>query len=130
MVPKAGLEPAQASPTTPSRWRVYQFHHFGNKAHYFLSVPFELPLDFGASFFAGAGAFFGTAGALCFEFIIVETELLCLPLVKASSREVSMKITAAATVTLFRKGADPWLPKTVWLAPAPNAAPMSLPRPV
>ena len=24
MVPKAGLEPAQAWPTTPSRWRVYQ----------------------------------------------------------------------------------------------------------
>ena len=31
MVPKAGFEPAQASPTTPSRWRVYQFHHFGTK---------------------------------------------------------------------------------------------------
>jgi len=61
---------------------------------------------------------------------MVETELLCLPLVKASSKEVSMKMTAAATVTLLRKGADPWLPKTVWLAPAPNAAPMSLPRPV
>ena|GEM_PF-4756990 len=25
---KAGFEPAQAKPTTPSRWRVYQFHHF------------------------------------------------------------------------------------------------------
>ena len=28
-MPKAGLEPARESPTTPSRWRVYQFHHFG-----------------------------------------------------------------------------------------------------
>ena len=28
-MPKAGLEPARGSPTTPSRWRVYQFHHFG-----------------------------------------------------------------------------------------------------
>ena len=25
---KAGLEPARAMLTTPSRWRVYQFHHF------------------------------------------------------------------------------------------------------
>ncbi len=29
LVPKAGLEPARAMLTTPSRWRVYQFHHFG-----------------------------------------------------------------------------------------------------
>jgi hypothetical protein len=29
MVPMAGLEPARALPTTPSRWRVYQFHHIG-----------------------------------------------------------------------------------------------------
>ena len=29
MVPKGGFEPPRGSPTTPSRWRVYQFHHFG-----------------------------------------------------------------------------------------------------
>ncbi len=29
LVPKTGVEPARAKPTTPSRWRVYQFHHFG-----------------------------------------------------------------------------------------------------
>ena len=29
MVPKAGFEPARVFPTTPSRWRVYRFHHFG-----------------------------------------------------------------------------------------------------
>ncbi|GEM_PF-203161 len=28
LVRKAGLEPARAMLTTPSRWRVYQFHHF------------------------------------------------------------------------------------------------------
>ena len=29
MVPKGGFEPPRGWPTTPSRWRVYQFHHFG-----------------------------------------------------------------------------------------------------
>ena len=29
LVPKGGLEPPRAMLTTPSRWRVYQFHHFG-----------------------------------------------------------------------------------------------------
>ena len=29
LVPKGGFEPPRGSPTTPSRWRVYQFHHFG-----------------------------------------------------------------------------------------------------
>jgi hypothetical protein len=28
-VPKGGFEPPRVLPTTPSRWRVYQFHHFG-----------------------------------------------------------------------------------------------------
>ena len=30
LVPRAGFEPTQAMPTTPSRWRVYQFHHLGS----------------------------------------------------------------------------------------------------
>jgi hypothetical protein len=29
-VPKPGFEPGRELPTTPSRWRVYQFHHFGS----------------------------------------------------------------------------------------------------
>ena len=29
VVPRAGVEPARELPTTPSRWRVYQFHHLG-----------------------------------------------------------------------------------------------------
>jgi hypothetical protein len=32
MVPKGGFEPPRGLPTTPSRWRVYQFHHFGNRS--------------------------------------------------------------------------------------------------
>ena len=32
MVPKGGFEPPRGLPTTPSRWRVYQFHHFGTIA--------------------------------------------------------------------------------------------------
>jgi|GEM_PF-3329553 len=29
MVPMGGLEPPWTTSTTPSRWRVYQFHHIG-----------------------------------------------------------------------------------------------------
>ena len=43
-------------------------------------------------------------------------------------REVSIKITAVATVILLRKGVAPVLPKTVWLEP-PKAAPMLAPFP-
>jgi hypothetical protein len=31
-VPKGGFEPPRGLPTTPSRWRVYQFHHFGSRS--------------------------------------------------------------------------------------------------
>jgi hypothetical protein len=30
VVPKPGFEPGRELPTTPSRWRVCQFHHFGS----------------------------------------------------------------------------------------------------
>jgi hypothetical protein len=36
MVPKGGFEPPRGLPTTPSRWRVYQFHHFG--VHLFFAM--------------------------------------------------------------------------------------------
>jgi hypothetical protein len=29
LVPMGGLEPPWTTSTTPSRWRVYQFHHIG-----------------------------------------------------------------------------------------------------
>jgi hypothetical protein len=51
-----------------------------------------------------------------------------LPKRRARVREVSMKITAAATVTFCRKELAPALPKTVWLDP-PKAAPMLAPFP-
>jgi hypothetical protein len=46
----------------------------------------------------------------------------------ARLRAVSMKITAATTVTLLRKVVAPRLPKRVWLDP-PKAAPISAPLP-
>ena len=44
MVPKGGFEPPRGLPTTPSRWRVYQFHHFGNLL---IQNPSHLPLTKG-----------------------------------------------------------------------------------
>jgi hypothetical protein len=44
LVPKGGFEPPRGSPTTPSRWRVYQFHHFGNLL---IQNPSHLPLTKG-----------------------------------------------------------------------------------
>ena len=41
-----------------------------------------------------------------------------------------MKITTAAVVILVIKPVVPELPKSVWLAPEPNAAPISDPLPV
>ena len=38
MVPKARLELARPRATTPSRWRVYQFHHFGIFFRFLLPV--------------------------------------------------------------------------------------------
>jgi hypothetical protein len=50
MVPKTGLEPARILSTTPSRWRVYQFHHFGIRKIYniFIQAAFLpiQPLDY------------------------------------------------------------------------------------
>jgi hypothetical protein len=47
---------------------------------------------------------------------------------RAREREVNIKITAAATVTLLKKGVAPELPNTVWLEP-PKAAPILAPFP-
>tara|TARA_B100000686_G_scaffold347215_1_gene435438 strand:- start:388 stop:597 length:210 start_codon:yes stop_codon:yes gene_type:complete len=48
----------------------------------------------------------------------------------ASEREVSIKTTAAAVVSLERKSPAPELPNIVWLAPDPKAEPMAAPFPV
>jgi len=50
------------------------------------------------------------------------------PIRKARVKEVSMKMTAAATVILCKKDVAPALPKTVWLDP-PKAAPILAPFP-
>ena len=39
LVPASRLELLRLVATTPSRWRVYQFHHFGNEV-IFLSLSF------------------------------------------------------------------------------------------
>lgn len=46
-----------------------------------------------------------------------------------NKREVTMKTTALAVVSLFRNVEAPLLPKRVWLDP-PKAAPMSAPFPL
>jgi hypothetical protein len=50
MVPKGGFEPPRGLPTTPSRWRVYQFHHFGKMFN-----PSQPPLPTGRQTFTKGG---------------------------------------------------------------------------
>ena len=52
------------------------------------------------------------------------------PDIYASINDVSMNKMAAAVVALLKKVDAPVLPKSVWLEPPPNAAPMSAPFPV
>jgi hypothetical protein len=52
------------------------------------------------------------------------------PDIYARLREVIMKTIAAAVVALLKKVDAPVLPKRVWLAPPPKAAPISAPLPV
>jgi hypothetical protein len=47
-----------------------------------------------------------------------------------STKEVTMKITAAATVTLAKRGVGPLGPKTAEEEPTPKVAPISAPLPV
>jgi len=52
-----------------------------------------------------------------------------LPEIKASDREVSMKMMAALVVSLLMKVLPPPAPKTDWLPLAPKEAPISAPFP-
>ena len=56
-------------------------------------------------------------------------ELPPFPDMKASVRDVSMKIMAALVVNLLKNVVPPPAPKTDWLPPAPNDAPISAPLP-
>jgi len=50
--------------------------------------------------------------------------------IMARESEVSMKMMAAAVVSLARKVVVPRVPKMVWLAPLPKALPIWAPLPV
>jgi len=69
------------------------------------------------------------AGACVSETPSMMEEPPPFPKRKARPREVSIKIIAAAAVTLCKNEVAPALPKTVWLEP-PNAAPILAPLPL
>ncbi len=118
MVPKGGFEPPRGLPTTPSRWRVYQFHHFG--------ISPILPI----LYFVGAGTagVWGTSAGADGAGLSLTTEAARRVELKARIREVNINRTATTVVNLVRKPIAPELPKIVWLAP-PKAAPISAPFP-
>jgi len=55
-------------------------------------------------------------------------DVLALPDMIVSPRDVSINTTAIMVVTFVKKDMAPVLPNTAWLEP-PNAAPMSAPFP-
>jgi membrane associated rhomboid family serine protease len=97
----------------------------------------------GAAGAAGAlGAAAGAAGAACFDagmppigagFALGAEDMIdwlpLLPDMKASDREVSMKMIAALVVSLLMNVLPPPAPKTDWLPLAPKDAPISAPFP-
>jgi hypothetical protein len=134
MVPKPGLEPGRVVPTTPSRWRVYQFHHFGIKKLYlFTGAAGGITGSFaafgpGAGSFAASGFVMGSACPVMGRLDrSINEELLWLA-VYVSARDVSIKSIATPAVIFPKKVPAPEEPKTVWLEP-PKAAPMSAPLP-
>ena len=103
------------SPATPSRWCVYQFHHFGTRVELFnRSFAIMQPKTYlaGVAGTTGVGAA-GAAGAdfwVCLPDIIEEAGIW--PEKYARLREVSIKIMAAAVVNLVIKFPPPPAPKT------------------
>jgi hypothetical protein len=127
VVRKAGLEPARVLPTTPSRWRVYQFPPLPHSRRYFFSVSAGAGVPTGGA--AGAALSVCSVAGTSEEVTPFMTDVdPPLPKRRARLREVNMKITAAATVIFCKKELAPALPKTVWLEP-PKAAPMLAPFP-
>jgi hypothetical protein len=61
--------------------------------------------------------------------VLDDTDLALLYII-ARRRLVSMNTITTMVVTLVMKPDEPELPKSVWLAPLPKAAPISEPRPV
>ena len=128
------------SPTTPSRWRVYQFHHFGKEEYLFIikrrACQQEINL---ACYFLGVAGWAGACGTCCtggsvlnglpceggcigaadfFWTALVASlddmieELPPFPDTNARVRDVSMKITAALVVNLLKNVVPPPAPKT------------------
>jgi hypothetical protein len=151
MVPKGGFEPPRGSPTTPSRWRVYQFHHFGiellskksrsgaavrqycevtvqtaAQQHYDTATLLYF-FGSGRGAWGNRGAFWGSAGTVWAGLSLI-TEEAFRDEAKASSSDVIIKMIAATVVSFVRNPIAPELPKIVWLAP-PKAAPISAPLP-
>ena len=129
---RGDLNPHGFCPLPPQDSVSTKFHHFrtqllllaaratfARRTSYFCSPP---PAGGG-----GVSACCDTGASLAVTPFITEDDAP-LPNKKARLREVNMKIIAAATVILCRKGVAPALPKTVWLEP-PKAAPILAPLP-
>jgi len=95
-------------------------------------------------FLAGAGAAAGAESAFCdagaaagaeagagavFPLPDIMEEDDGWPEIYANVKDVNIKITAALVVNLLRKDVPPPAPKTDWLPPLPNDAPISAPLP-
>ena len=115
MVPKGGFEPPRGLPTTPSRWRVYQFHHFGNLQTILKSLITRITKRLQRLFYffgSGIGACGGSTGTVSAGLSFINEEAR-LEEANASTREVIIKTIAAIVVNLVRNPIAPALPKTV-----------------
>ena len=54
-------------PTTPSRWRVYQFHHFGMKGTYYFKRPWFCQAEYSFNVIAESVIFFSQFQVLIFS---------------------------------------------------------------
>ncbi len=108
MVPTAGLEPARVSPPPPQD---------GVSTNSTTSAHF---------YFVLAGNFSSIGAGID----ILDDDDRPLLYIMARTRLVSIKTITTIVVTRVMKPDVPELPKRVWLAPLPKAAPISDPRPV
>lgn|GEM_PF-2108629 len=108
MVPTAGLEPARVSPPPPQD---------GVSTNSTTSARF---------YFVLAGNFSSIGAGID---LLDETDRPLL-YIMARTRLVNIKMMTTIVVTRVMKPDVPELPKSVWLAPLPKAAPISDPRPV
>ena len=130
-MPKGGFEPPRGLPTTPSRWRVYQFHHFGirfaNEKKSSAVAALQFKREYRSKdkrptllYFFGSGA--GTWGCTGISEGAIGADGTGLSLIivealfveeKVRRSEVIIKMTAATVVSLERNPIAPALPKMV-----------------